>query len=201
VSPAIFKLGPATVGTWTEARSWQIASDAAGDIILLWDGLTIPTGWTCLNCATSDPFYGVFIRASSTYGNASTGGPEVVGHNFQIQSYTTSSATTQKNSGATNQSNETHTHPGSSTIISGTTDIRPPFKNLWLIRANTTTLPNGVIGMFEVSATSALPSGWLYATSTDGRYLRGGENTTSTGGSSSHNHSLSTTTAAASGQS
>jgi hypothetical protein len=35
---------------FAEQRYWQIANDAAGDLILLWDGDTPPTGWTCISC-------------------------------------------------------------------------------------------------------------------------------------------------------
>src|SRR5262249_18637067 len=144
---------------------------------------------------------GVFPRASSGYSSASSGGPEVVGHNFVILQYTTSSAAVSESNagGATASALETHSHPGSSTITGGTTDIRPPSTNPHFIQANTTTIPNGAIGMFDVADTSSLPSAWTYYSNMDARYLRGGENVTSTGGSAEHTHTINATTTSGSG--
>ena len=57
-----------------------VAEAASGDVILLWDGASIPSGWTCISCNPGDAFYQIFPRASSSYSNATAGGPESVSH-------------------------------------------------------------------------------------------------------------------------
>ncbi|MEK7507956.1 MAG: hypothetical protein AAB602_02645, partial [Patescibacteria group bacterium] len=198
ISPELYKLGPLKIGSWQESREWQIAADAAGDIIMLWESTSTPSGWTCLSCVESDPFYGVFPRASSSYGNASSGGPETVGHIFTVSDITTSSAiTSESNAGAAVNyaALETDKHQSSSTNnIIGTESILPPFANIRLISANTTTLPNGAIGIFAVSETSSLPANWTYYSRLNDNYLRAHENSTSTGGSAQHAHTINAST-------
>jgi hypothetical protein len=177
----------------------QEAKAAAGDVILMWDGSSadIPAGWTCLSCAAGDPFYGVFPRASSTYATA-TSGADTVTHTLTFSTSTGPSNTSTSGEGAgTLAPSNTHTHPWGTPTL-GSSDIRPPFKNLLFIKANNpTSLPAGIIGMFDIAATSSLPAGWtsydaLNASSTN-IYLRGGENATSTGGATTHTHTTTAT--------
>jgi hypothetical protein len=46
---------------FAEHRQWQIASDAVGSLILMWDGPVIPAGWTCISCNVTDVFYQRYI--------------------------------------------------------------------------------------------------------------------------------------------
>ncbi len=170
----------------------QVAEAAAGDVILLWEGSSAPSGWTCISCASSDPFFGAFPRASSTYGAATTSA-DTVTHTVTNSSTTGASATITRLTGANTVGNTgagTHTI---SNFTSGSGDVRPPYKNLKFIKANNpSTIPAGAIGLFDVAATSSLPSGWTYYSALDGNYLRG-ENATTTGGSATHTHSVSGT--------
>jgi hypothetical protein len=177
----------------------QEAKAAAGDVILMWDGSSadIPAGWTCLNCVVGDPFYGVFPRASSSYATA-TSGADTVTHTLTFSTSTGPSNTgsSGETSGTLAPSN-THIHSWGVPTLSSS-DIRPPFKNLLFIKANNpTSLPAGIIGMFDIASTSSLPAGWtsyntLNASSTN-IYLRGGENATSTGGATTHIHTTTAT--------
>jgi len=183
VSPELYRLGPLQVGAWSETREWQIAADAAGEVILLWDGNSgdIPTGWTCLSCSGSDPFYGVYPRASSSYGVASSSRNTFT---FTLTFNNASNGATQQTEANTSRtiSLDTHTHTWPNQTA--TMDVRPFSQNLYFIRAATTTIPAGAIGMFDVASTSSLPSGWTeYDTinsSATTTFLRGGENSTST---------------------
>ena len=165
----------------------DIAHAASGDVIVLWDGANIPVGWTCISCAVGDPFYQVFPRASSSYSNATGGGPETVSHTFTFSTSTAGSAAAIANGAGAAGPQVAHTHTWGNPTVA-TSSILPQYENLKFIRATSpTTLPNGTIGMFDVSATSSLPSNWTYYSAIDGRYLRG-ENATSTGGSATHSH-------------
>jgi hypothetical protein len=177
-----------------ELRSWQIAADVAGDVILFWNGNTIPTGWTCISCLSGDAFYGVFPRASSTYA-AATSSDNTHTHAATFQSATQAAGIYNFNAGALLPA-DSHTHSWADFTTSAG-DHQPPFKNLKFIKANNpSTLPNGIIGIFDV-ASSSLPANWTYYTPLDGLYLRG-ENSTTTGGSLTHNHTGGSQTSGAS---
>lgn len=188
VSPELYKLGPLVIGeAWQEARQWQIAADAAGDIILLFEG-TVPTGWTCISCSAGDAFLNVMPRASSTYGSASSSADSSK-HNLTFSSADVGSPTSEVITDTSPQDfpDENHTHTWEN-ATSTTDSILPPLMNLKFISANTTTLPAGVIGMFDV-ASSSIPSGWTYYSDIENRYLRG-SSATSTNGTSTHVHQL-----------
>ncbi|MBI4084973.1 MAG: hypothetical protein HY432_00490 [Candidatus Liptonbacteria bacterium] len=195
ISPELYKLGPLRIGAWQESRQWQIAADAAGDMIFLWDGAssTIPNGWTCLNCSAGDPFYGVYPRASSTPGNASSSRDTFT---FSMTFNNASSGTTQQTESNTSRvvSLDTHTHSWQN--LTATLDVRPSSKNLYFISAasTTTSLPNGIIGMFDATSTANLPASWSaydpLNSSTTTTFLRGGEDATSTVGSTNRGVSV-----------
>ncbi|MFA6354351.1 MAG: hypothetical protein WCX12_01545 [Candidatus Paceibacterota bacterium] len=211
ISPEFYRLGPAAFNSWVqsftagsstpaeaisqndiggevfrEARSWQIAADAAGQMILLWDGTSgnIPSGWTCISCVAADPFFNVFPRASSTYGTASssadthehtmtwtgTEAPDLLDTRTNIATPSTLTS-------------DTHTHTWPNITATATSQV-PVYLQLLFIEAATTTLPQGAIGMFSI-ASSALPANWSYYSEMQNKYLRGGS-ATSTGGSAQH---------------
>ena len=151
-------------------------------MILLWDNTSggIPAGWTCISCVGGDPFYQVFPRASSTYGGASSDADSVTHTGTATQTSNGASSPYKNNSGSL-VPKDTHAHTWTFPTIF-TADIKPPFKNLQFIKAyNPSTLPNGIIGIFDVTSTSNLPANWSNYTALNGNYLRG-ENVTSTGG-------------------
>jgi|GEM_PF-5385377 len=194
---AAFTLG--TADNWgargaTFKAAAQGPTPGAGDVVLLYDGATLPSGWSCISCVSGDQFFGVFPRASSTYG-ASTGGSDTGTHTATFISMTTGASTAVDSQAGSNFPLATHTHAVSNIAVS-TADIRPPFKNLRFIEAhNPAQLPAGAIGMFDVSS-SSLPSGWTYYSAMAGNYLRG-ENATTTGGSATHTHTITATLGAA----
>lgn len=216
ISPELFKLGPLEMRRdlstadrasgslsfsaslesepiFKEARSWQLASDAAGEIILMWEGATIPTGWDCISCDAGDPLIDVFPRASSTYGSASSS------NHLHSHFLTFSSEAASENNisvGVVNDTtpNEfpgTHTHTTWTTSTLSSGDNRPLYRGLKFIRAATTTLPAGAIGMFSTNS-SSLPSGWGFYQPMYGNYLMG-TSTVGTGGASTHIHSTNST--------
>lgn len=196
VSPELYRLGSLELvegqkTVFGEPRPWQVAADAVNDVILLWDPANgaVPAGWTCISCASGDPFYQLFPRAAASYGGSTAGGPESGSHTYALSGTVggpSATATVSNVLANTNVGSATHTHTfGGPTT--GTADIKPPFKNLQLIRAsNPSSLPQNVIGMFDV-ASAALPAGWTHYSALAGNYLRG-ENSNTTGGSSTHTH-------------
>ena len=171
----------------------QEAKAAAGEIILLSTG-AVPAGWTSIS-PPFGTFWNVFPRASSTYGSAAAG---ALSHTHYLSSATStvpSVTTTSGQAAGTAAPSNVHTHSVTSTLTDSPFH-NPPFHTLIFIKAATTTLPNGIIGMFEVSATSALPSLWSYYTQMDGKYLLGYD-TSSTGGNATSTHSVSLTTTGA----
>ena len=169
----------------------ELAGFSSGpeNLILFWDGDTIPSGWTCISDDPGEPFYYRFPRGASVYGQQ--GGSETHTHST---SYTCSapSATLQRNSGtAVTTATSTHTH--TCTVTVSTENHLPPFYTLKVIRYNggvPSTLPAGVIALFP---TTSLPSGWSLYTSADNRFIRGGP-AVGSGGSSTHSHSVSVST-------
>ncbi len=181
---------------WNSPPKIQEARAAAGDVILMWDNTSggIPAGWTCISCAATDPFFGVFPRASSTYGAASSSMDNAT-HTVALLTEAAGAANAAGGLAGATLPLSTHTH-GFSSFNSSSSDIRPPFNNLQFIRANNpSTLPNGTIGIFDVAATSSLPANWSYYSAIGARYLRG-ENVTSTGGAATHTHTFSGTSGA-----
>ncbi len=176
----------------------QEAQAVSGDVVLLWEGGNVPTGWSCISCSSSDAFFQVFPRASDTYGSASTS-DDTATHSASFVSETQGAATEANtgNAGSTLPAFD-HTH-GFTGFTVGPDDIKPPFRNLRLISANNPTeLPNGIIGIFDV-ASSSLPASWSYFSAMEGNYLRGENVATTTGGTATHTHQTSAQTSDATG--
>lgn len=166
----------------------QKTKAASGDVILLWDTANgaVPSGWACISCNSGEAFYGVFPRASASYG-ASTAGADTHTQDLTYSSATQGTSGTAKGTNSSNKALlDSHTHTWSN-ITAGSGDVRPPFKNLNFIYKNSpTTIPANVIAIFD----SSLPFGWTRHTALDGNYLRGYSDN-ATGGSSTHTHTVS----------
>jgi len=93
-------------------------------------------------------------------------GADLVSHTAVFISHTQGTGVNTQS--GTDEPDAGHTH-GVTNVNLGLADIRPPFKNLKFIRAATTTLPSGVIGMFDVPS-SSLPSGWTYYSAMENQY-------------------------------
>jgi len=216
ISPAFYQLGPMRLTTgqgearYQEPRAWQLASDAAGDVIVLWDTAdgAVPAGWTCISCTAGDAFYQLFPMGNSTY-SGTGGGPESVTHTYTSSTISGPSALTgniNRGLGGNNVATNTHTHTAGSPVI-GSSDIKPPYKNLKFIKAsNPLSLPQNAIVMFDVAAIGSLPANFASytalndpgstGTAGNGVYLRG-ENTNTTGGTTSHSHTRAAVTSGA----
>lgn len=193
VSPEFYLLGPLTLESngekvYTEPKSWQIAGDAIGHMLLFYAGGSVPSGWTCVSCSSGDAFYQRFVRANDTYG--ATGGSATHNHTASIAVAATGSGANQNETGSA-ISDIGHTHSASLTITQASN--LPSYRQLKIIRSNTsgepTTLPAGVIGMFD----AAVPSGWTQYSAQNGYYVRGENTTGTTGGSNTHSHPLTMT--------
>jgi hypothetical protein len=171
------------------------AAPGDGHMLLFWDGGAAPSGWTCVSCSPGDPFYQVFPRGNDTYGVA--GGSATHSHTSTNSISAPSGTGVSQSAAGTVLSGMSHTHTVNATI--GTASNLPLYRQLKIIRSDTnaepTTLPAGVIGLFDTT----LPSGWSAYTAQNGYYPRG-ENTASTiGGSNTHSHGLSITIGNATG--
>jgi Domain of unknown function (DUF2341) len=185
--------GDAVNIVFREHRRWQIASDATGSMILMWDGGTIPTGWTCVSCTGGDVFYQRFIVGSSTVGV--TGGAATHTHTAAATVAVTGNTVVVGAGGANNYATVGHTHTLSPTI--GAASNLPAYRNLVIIQNNSagepTSIPAGAIAIFDAS----VPVGWTQYSAQNGFYVRGESiaNRGVTGGSNTHTHTISGTTA------
>jgi hypothetical protein len=203
ISPEFYQLGPAKLvdsknaTAFQEPRTWQIASDSAGGLIMLWDPANgaIPSGWTCLSCAGGDPFYQRFPRIANSY-NSPGGGAETNSHTYTVSSSTGNSNTVAFSVPATaptTVAGDGHTHTYGGPYTSSTDSIVPPYVNYKIIQSNAAastilSLPLNVIAVYDV-ANASLPVGWTHLTALDGNYVRG-ENVAcaSACGAATHTH-------------
>jgi Domain of unknown function (DUF2341) len=183
---------------FAEHRQWQIASDATGSMILMWDGPVVPSGWTCISCTGGDVFYQRFIMGSSTVGV--TGGSATHTHTASgAVALDAGSGDSNTGGGGTDVALLTHTHTYTPSITATTT--LPRYRNLVIIQHNSagepTSIPAGAIAVFD----AAVPTGWTQYAAQNGFYVRGESiaNRTVTGGSNTHTHPIGGTTGAASG--
>ncbi len=195
VSPYLYLMGPLSMGgeddSFVEARKWQIASDAAGKMMLFWDdNVTIPATWTCVSCLTTDPFYERLPFGSSTYGGF--GGVPTSTHSVTATVFNTGSTGVTENSVVnTLLAGISHAHTLSVSV--GATSTVPLSRQLRVIQANSAgepaTIPAGAIALFDI-ASSSLPTGWNRYTPQDG-YYPFGQNTAGTAtGSNTHIHPM-----------
>jgi lipopolysaccharide export system protein LptA len=201
-SPYLFLLGPAELkgdGGFMELRKWQIASDAAGKMLIFWDRTYTPTGWTCLSCLVTDPFYQRFAMGSTTY--SGTGGTATHTPTVSATVYTTTA--TGVGPVTTNNTNNTplsHTHTLTPTV-SGVSNL-PAYRRLRVLQSNSagdpSSIPGGAIVAFDV-ASSSLPSGWYRYAPLDGRYPMGEITPGVNGGANTHSHTVTGTLSAAVG--
>lgn len=200
VSPAFYTFGPAAIYDesnnilFQELRQWQLAGDAIGNMLLFFDGATVPTGWTCVSCTSGDTYYQTFLRGNTTAGG--TGGSTTHTHTaVGSVSTTTTAATTEDKSGTTIDAND-HLH-SYTPVISSESNI-PPYRQLKLIRYDTSgspaSIPAGAIALFD----GTLPSGWSQYSAQDGYFIRPEGTVGSTDGSATHSHSITGTTGASS---
>ncbi len=195
-SPAFSTLGPLMVGAYSEGRPWQLAVDGTEQFIAFTDG-TVPSGWTCISCASGDPFYQKFPRGNTTYGG--TGGSDTHTHTMSLVSAVNSGATVETYDDGTitlfADSTETHTSISNTSVSSGTN--LPQYRDLKVIRYNNTgspsTLPVGIIALFD-----AAPTGnWTRYSNQDGYFVYGGNDTNvcSDACAATHTHTYSGTLA------
>jgi hypothetical protein len=199
-SPYLYLLGPLEMQggqeDFAEARAWQIASDAAGKMMLYLErGVPVPTGWTCVSCISSDVFFERFQMGSSTAmgaGGNATHTPTAVATVAVTNSVGVGPNTTNN----TNNAPLSHTHTVTPQI-SGVANL-PPYADLRVIQANSAgdpgTIPAGAIGVFDV-ASSSLPVGWFRYAPLDGRFPRAASSSVSAG-SATHVHTATGTLAA-----
>lgn len=165
-----------------------------GRMLLFWDGGATPTGWTCVSCASGDPFYQIFPRGADSYGGA--GGAATHTHAAVAAIGQTASTASQAATGST-ISDVTHAHTASLAIVP--VSNLPQYRQLQIIRSDTQGQPNqipaGAIGLFD----GALPSGWGSYSAQDGYYLYGSDAAGLTGGNNTHSHGLSGSVNAAMG--
>ena len=180
--------------SFTEKRSWQIASDATGSMIVLWtDGASIPAGWTCISCVATNTMYQRFPKGGATYNT--TGGVSTSTHTASGTVQATSDAGTENNVGV-NVSLSSHSHTFTPVVVA--TSTLPGYRQLRFIQNNSAgtpaSLPAGVVLMFD----SSVPAGWARYAPLDNRFPQG-ENTILTAGTSTHSHDIVGTTTVASG--
>lgn len=171
-----------------------ITDDGNGHMLLMYDGGSIPSGWSCVSCNPGDDLYQRFYRGDSTYGG--TGGSPNHNHTASGSVAATAGLTLEDQAGAV-ISTGAHTHSFSPTV--GNSSNLPTYRQLKIIRADTSgvpsTLPTGGIALFD----AAVPTGWTRYSAQDGSYVYGNGTAGTTGGSNTHSHAVTGTTGAGSG--
>lgn len=183
-----------TTSAFAEHRAWQIASDATGSMIVFWtDGATIPSGWTCISCASTSTFYQRFPLGGATYGT--TGGIPTTTHTADGSINASTLASSENNAG-TGVAISSHAHTLTPAVASTTT--LPAYRQLRVIQNNSAgtpgTIPAGAVLIFDTTP----PSGWAQYTPLDDRYPRG-ENTIVSSSTNTHIHTVTGTTSTSSG--
>ena len=176
-------------------------------IILLWDPANgaVPTGWTSVS-ESGGPLNQMFVKGAALYGNSCTAScSESVAHNFKTphgEAINTPTGNISVTALAAVIASITHTHTYSATLSSSSTDIKPQYFSLQLIRGpaagdSTGKWPTNVIAFF---GSSGLPSGWTSYDNLNNdanagcncqRYLRGDASAaTARGGAAFHTHTI-----------
>lgn len=175
---------------FSSASAGSVGKTAEENLILFYEGDTVPAGWTCISDNLGEPFYQIFPRGSGTYGG--TGGSSTHTHTaslvscsgpsenvracpFDLYAFPTS----------------THTHGLFDADIFYELNL-PKYRNLKVIKYNNgvpTTIPAGAISIFD----TAPPAGWTRYSAQDNYFVRGGAIIVA-GGSNTHNHLVEVTT-------
>jgi len=203
-SPDLYLLGPLEMQSTnggadlTELRAWQIASDAAGKMMLFYDSAgALPPGWLCVSCATIDPFFEKLVVGSSSYNGLGGGTATHTPTAIAVVNLTTSTGVGENSTASTLNAPIGHTHSLTPTIAPSSN--YPLYRDLRVIKSISAgdpgTIPAGAIGMFDV-ASSSLPTGWYRYAPLDGRYIRSQSSVTSSGGANTHGHAVTGTTSA-----
>lgn len=166
-----------------------------GTVVLLWDDAygAVPSGWTCISCAVSDPFYGRMPRLTDTYGGV--GGADTHTHTLTYASQTEGAS---RDVGETTaggfRPRNTHQHTWNPVTTNAEWNL-PPYKHLKFIsRTNPPSIPANAIALFD----SAVPAGWVRYSAMDGLYVRGGPDS-NPWGAATHANTFTATSATASG--
>lgn len=173
------------------------ARAASGDVILLWSTANgpVPAGWQCISCTgagASSTFKDQFLRASSSYGNA-TSGANIHNHSLTFVSAATGTTALSSNgdTGGTvfNQDNHIHTWPN---LTANNAENIPPYQEFNLIyKNNPTELPVAIVAIFD---SVTLPSsGWTRYFTFDESYIFAG-NGLAASGTASNTHTTPTAT-------
>ena len=204
-SPFLYEIGPAKADgdiIFTEARFWQVASDAIGKTYIYWDQTFIPTGWTCVSCSSGQPFYQKFMQGSSTYNAGLGGGNATDTPTASATVYTTGATGVGSVSIAAPIINTPIGHSHTFTPAMSGASNNPAYRQLVVLQSNSagdpSTLPNGAIVAFDV-ASSSLPAGWNRYTPLDGRYIFSESTSTVNinGGANTHSQTVTGTLTAA----
>lgn len=164
-----------------------ITDDGQGHMLLLWDGGSAPSGWSCVSCNSGETYYQKFLRGNTTAGGTAGSATSTHTANATIGASTEAGRDT-----AGTGVIENHTHTSTPTIAPAAN--LPVYRQLKVIRADSSgtpgTIPSGAITLFD----AAVPSGWTRYSAQDGSYVRGEGTAGTTGGSNSHTHGISGST-------
>lgn len=166
----------------------ETARAQSANMILFFDGVTLPLGWTLVSSGSTQPvgdFYQKFPRGYSSYGG--TGGGTTHTHSISWVSSTAASGSNIFERGTSIASN-THTHNSiTSSSMNGGTSL-PPYRDLKIVKYSgiPSKLKGGLIGMFDTATPS--DAYWLRYSAQDGKFIRGETTVGGTGGASVHTH-------------
>ncbi|MBM2825615.1 MAG: hypothetical protein HW402_1279 [Dehalococcoidales bacterium] len=160
--------------------SLVLGGNGGGNLILLWDGGTAPTGWTVITT-----FNTRFPRGAATY--SGIGGAASHTHTVTLVSSGGPSANTSVSGSGTNRASGNHTHTLSSASTPSASNL-PSYRDLKFIRYSgvAAVIPAGAIAIFDTTP----PAGWTRYSAQDNFFVRGAATTNVTGGSNNHTHTV-----------
>jgi len=176
---------------FTESRNWQIASDATGQMFILWDKTWTPTGWGWVSSSTGE-FSNKFFRGAAAYATAGLGAMTHTPTASAVVNDTTLATTENRTVSTSDIADVTHSHTFSPTVGPGSN--LPSFRTLRVLKYNSAgepaTLPGGAILFFDATVTA----GWTRYSAQDGYYVFASTTIATTGGSNTHQHTITGTT-------
>src|SRR3989338_3347727 len=150
---------------------------------------SIPTGWTCISCTSSDPFFARYPLGNSSYGG--TGCADTHNHTASASapSSTASTINAYDLTATTSVAADLHVHELNQSGVINATNI-PSTYTLQMIEFNAGIPEELPAQAIIILKTTTIPSGFTLFNASDNRTLRGNDSFGNTYGVDTHTHSF-----------
>ncbi len=153
-------------------------------MMLLYNGSSIPSGWSCISCSKGDDLHKKFMIGNDTYGI--TGGSKNHTHNLILDSISTNIGSVRELGTDLNASQSGHDHNLESNSSSASN--LPVYRNLSIIVHDSgipSDIPKNGIAIFN----DTIPANWQRYSPQDNFFVRGSETSKIGGSGGDNNHS------------